>query len=205
VSLRERKKQATRRRVINAARILLRDRGYESTTVDDIAAKAQISRMTFFNYFAGKEKLLEALASEMFADRGELLEEILACDPDSLDQLPQQLDKRLDSVVKYRAFLKMVLQYTRLFSNFQVRSLLANDPIADFLAHNHDSRIDVVTRAQAAGTVRTDIPADEICDLYFALRNEVIGRWLAERGAQPGILKDRSRRAMRVFLQGLKP
>ncbi len=76
VSLRQQKKRATRRRV-GTARSLLHDRGYETTTVDDIVRKAKISRMTFFNYFAGKEKVVEALAMEIFAEQDAVLRELL--------------------------------------------------------------------------------------------------------------------------------
>ncbi|GAA1694504.1 TetR family transcriptional regulator [Fodinicola feengrottensis] len=56
--LRERKKQATRVALAAAAvRLCLRD-GVERVTVDDIAADADVSPRTFFNYFACKEEAI---------------------------------------------------------------------------------------------------------------------------------------------------
>lgn len=53
--LRERKKVATRLSLARAAMRLVEERGYEATTVDDIAALANVSRRTFFRYFGGKD------------------------------------------------------------------------------------------------------------------------------------------------------
>ncbi|WP_329297893.1 TetR/AcrR family transcriptional regulator [Streptomyces sp. NBC_00659] len=58
MSLRERKKLATWRAIREAALRLVEEQGYEATTVEQIAAAANVSRATFFNYFAGKEAVL---------------------------------------------------------------------------------------------------------------------------------------------------
>src|SRR3954452_8389109 len=57
-SLRDRKKQRTRRALVEAAAELFEERGYDATTVADIAAAADIGTRTFFSYFASKEELL---------------------------------------------------------------------------------------------------------------------------------------------------
>jgi AcrR family transcriptional regulator len=56
--LRERKKQETRRRITEAAITLFADRGFERVPVTDIAAAADVSAATVFNYFPAKEDLI---------------------------------------------------------------------------------------------------------------------------------------------------
>jgi AcrR family transcriptional regulator len=55
VSLRERKKLATRRLLRRTVLDLVSDRGYSNVTVEDIAEAANVSPRTFFNYFPSKE------------------------------------------------------------------------------------------------------------------------------------------------------
>jgi AcrR family transcriptional regulator len=52
---RERKKNATRERIREAALRLFRAPGYDATTVGQIAGAAGVSHMTFFRYFPAKE------------------------------------------------------------------------------------------------------------------------------------------------------
>ncbi|KQQ36005.1 BetI family transcriptional regulator [Duganella sp. Leaf126] len=56
--LRDSKKKATRQRISDVATELFFARGFDGVTVDEIAAAAQVSKMTIFNYFARKEELL---------------------------------------------------------------------------------------------------------------------------------------------------
>ena len=56
--LRERKKQQTRRRIVDVAIDLFGERGFENVPVAQIARQAEVSEATVFNYFPSKEDLV---------------------------------------------------------------------------------------------------------------------------------------------------
>jgi AcrR family transcriptional regulator len=57
-TLRDVARNAVRDEVMRCAWDLFGSQGFEATTVDQIAAKAGMSRRTFFRYFAGKDELM---------------------------------------------------------------------------------------------------------------------------------------------------
>jgi len=65
VSVRKSKKEATRQRVLDAARDLFEAHGYEETTVREIARRAEVSVGSVFTTFSSKGDIL----SQVMADR----------------------------------------------------------------------------------------------------------------------------------------
>ncbi len=60
VGRRQRKKQQVRQALVHHALRLFEERGFESVTVEDVTEAADVSRTTFFRYFASKEEVLLA-------------------------------------------------------------------------------------------------------------------------------------------------
>jgi AcrR family transcriptional regulator len=56
--LRERKKQRTREQIVEAAMGLFAERGYQATTIADIATAADVATRTFFSHFPSKEAVV---------------------------------------------------------------------------------------------------------------------------------------------------
>jgi AcrR family transcriptional regulator len=145
-SLRERKKAATRVQLMNVALRLFEAQGFDDTTVDEIAAAAEVAPRTFFRYFATKVDVL-------FADH-----------PDEIALIRDTLAARgpdetvIDAL--RRAMLEGISKAVADPSRFLTRSrLVAAVPAANAHSRYLDSKFeDVIAEAVAAD--RPDPPTD---------------------------------------------
>src|ERR1700754_5102674 len=145
--LRERKRLATRRAILIAAAQLVRERGFDGVTIDEISRVADVSPRTFFNYFGSKE---EAVAGELpvlpdqahvdafIAGRGDILQgigDLLAASVDLASQGHDVGRLRKDIVTRYphltASRMEGFLHYEEELIAVVARRLAAQYPEAD--------------------------------------------------------------------------
>ncbi|MFC9787499.1 TetR/AcrR family transcriptional regulator [Rhodococcus sp. NPDC127528] len=66
LSLRERQKQQTRSHLLETSARLIGERGYQASTIEDIARAAGMSRATVYSYFPSKEAIVRGLVVELW-------------------------------------------------------------------------------------------------------------------------------------------
>ncbi len=64
MSLRQKRKIETKNRIFEVSGKLFKEKGFESTTIDEITKEAGIAKGTFFNYFPTKESLVFYFAEQ---------------------------------------------------------------------------------------------------------------------------------------------
>ncbi|HEY9100876.1 TetR/AcrR family transcriptional regulator [Chitinimonas sp.] len=134
--LRSRKRLATRQGISNAATRLFLARGFDHVTVDEIAAAADVGRMTVFNHFPRKE--------DMFFDRDEagreLLREVLqqrdpAISPvETLRLLAHQLIAEQSPYVRFSADSQGFIATIAASETLKARARAIRDEIAQLVA-----------------------------------------------------------------------
>ncbi|GAA0191080.1 TetR/AcrR family transcriptional regulator [Cytobacillus oceanisediminis] len=99
-------------RILEAARLVLVEEGYERATTNRIASRAEVSPGSLYQYFPDKQAILVAVIDRYSAEIGEELTAVLA---DRLDLPPDQLVRAayeglLDVLEEHREYLRLVTQ-----------------------------------------------------------------------------------------------
>ncbi len=63
-----RRRQRTRRQLLDAARAVIAEKGIDAATIGEIAERADVAFGSFYNHFESKDGLVEALFAEIVAD-----------------------------------------------------------------------------------------------------------------------------------------
>ncbi len=87
---RERNKQRVRSRLYSSAMQLFTEKGYEQTSIEEIAEAADVARGTFFNYFQHKEDLITAWGDSR---RSQLRQGLADTEADGADDLRSTLER----------------------------------------------------------------------------------------------------------------
>lgn len=89
-------REATRTKLLEAARDVIRTKGYAATTVDDICAAAGVTKGSFFHHFESKERLGVAAAEQFQAMADELFTTApYSADPDPRARVLGYIDLRI--------------------------------------------------------------------------------------------------------------
>lgn len=145
---RARKKAATKHTIQEHALRLFVEKGYDATTVEEIAAAAGVSHMTFFRYFPRKEDVVE------YDDYDPLFEELVAERPHDeppLVALHNGLRAGLEKILATdREALLIRMRLVLRDPVLRSRNLLAQDTTRDLIAR---------ALARRAGLTEPDLAA----------------------------------------------
>jgi AcrR family transcriptional regulator len=115
VGLRERKKAATRERIVTAAIDLWSARGMEAVTVEEIAAAADVGKGTVYNYFRAKEDVVVAFLVALDSKALEGVPALADQAGDLADVLNEAALRILEAKADHHAFVRAF--FARLFAS----------------------------------------------------------------------------------------
>jgi AcrR family transcriptional regulator len=101
----------TRRKIYEAAMELFREKGFEPTTMRDIAAKAGVALGGAYYYFSSKDAIVLAFYSEMQANSNEPVVQALAGHKKLKERLRCILEKRLELLEPNRKFCAALFRH----------------------------------------------------------------------------------------------
>lgn len=190
------KKEQTRRAIAAAALSLFEAKGFEGTTMDQIAVAAGISRPTVFNHFARKEDILEVV--------GDLLRERVGSRIQQLHRdgtLADPLASLRNVLVTMAGAFSEYPRTARLFHQYKMQGWGETAPVPVQEERNFIRLL--VEAAQGRGEVRSDFTSQEITDhLMIGLFAATVGPWLA--GQHPDVtLEQLIDRHLDLYMEGI--
>ena len=162
--------------ILAAAAELFGKEGFHAVSTRKIAAAAEISEGTLFNYFSSKNELMRAILQGIYAELTENATEILRQEYDSHRRLQQLALNHVSVMTRDNAlFMRLIQSYLNV-------DLRGYDELRDSVFHKLNLSyawvFDVTVReAQARGELREDVNLSAMRDLFFG-GLEYLGRTL---------------------------
>lgn len=193
IPLRTRQQAQTREEIVRVAFDLFGKRGYESVSVEMIAAAAGISRATFFNYFPQKELILREIA----AARAERLKSVLG--GFRRDSHPPTFASVLGLVLKISEENARISRRSKKLLLDTFFHQAAQGPILAAREKAVESLTEVIQRIPR----RKDVPARLAAETLFSVYLATTLEWLMREGVPQQWLLDTMRTRLRLAWEGV--
>lgn len=193
VSRRERKKEETKERILQASFDLFRKHGVEETTVDEICDAADVAKGTFFNYFAHKEAVFGYLAEHWVAEAERIVAE-------AQEQGPASWQDVRDTFIRFAAYYEEDRELAKYMALEWTRGM--HDPENAVCRRWDALGQQVVSLLQSRGELRADVPAALIHRILGDIYHDTIVMWL-ESPEPPYSLQDELRKRLTLVVEGL--
>jgi len=162
-AIREQKKKITKKAILNAAIQLFGEKGFENTSIEQIAKTAGVGKGTVYSYFTTKRDILYAFCE------GELeyIHEQMAS---KTNQNAPILEQMLTIFMAEFQYITKNPEFGRLF----IREMAFPNPT--FLDDHQDNDkkyfemiFPIIIRAQERGEIRSELEPLHVCGHFFAL------------------------------------
>lgn len=167
---RQRRRLEIELRLLDASQSLFIEKGYDETTVAEIAETADVAYGTFFNYFPAKSDLLAAMGEREVAELSEQLS--------TLSRLPGRIDQAL--TLLFDGFAKRLQA-----ASPRERALAAKIQSITFAAAPADRDLGYqeafaafIRQAVMSGRVRADVAVETLADLLASAYSAMALSWV---------------------------
>jgi AcrR family transcriptional regulator len=176
MSLRERKKHQARQEILRAAHRLIQDGGYTSTRMRDIAAAADVSYQTLYNYFPTKGLILLAILTETADHISTAISTVVAEYNGNLLETLSRINRiRLETIAQGDRELWQIAAIEIFQQNLAAASLYG---LID--ANAHEVLQLLLSRAREFGELKADLNLPLAADTIFSLAQHNLSRYMLD-------------------------
>lgn len=171
---RERRKQEIREKIVQAAIELFESKGCDATTLEEICERAEVSRPTFYSYYASKQELIFALGEKLWLNVAR--------------ELTAHSMARSDSAAAYvEAFFKLTRQEIAKYSRLE-RELIRQSMNSDPSENSHMNILKALTQlfvsvygeGRKQGGIGNRYPIDFLAEMTMGCISSVMMNWAVD-------------------------
>jgi TetR/AcrR family fatty acid metabolism transcriptional regulator len=165
-------KEHTKARIINSAKRLFAEQGYQKTTIVDISRQAGLSEAALYEYFQGKEDLLLTIpdlwVSELLRDLDEQLFGIAG----AVNKLRKYLWWYMRRIEQAPLDAKIVYLFLKTNANFMSTEVYSN--VKNLYAY----LVNIFEEGSRTGELKPDLNPRLARDIFVGTMDHIITRWL---------------------------
>jgi TetR/AcrR family fatty acid metabolism transcriptional regulator len=165
-------KEHTRERIINSAKKLFAEQGYQKTTIVDISKRAGLSEAALYDYFQGKEDLLLTIPDLWVSELVRDLEEQLFGVKGAVNKLRKYLWWYMRRVEQSPVDAKIVYLFLKTNANFLNTEVYSN--VKNFYTH----LVEIFEEGRKSGEMKADLNPRAARDIFVGTMDHIISRWL---------------------------
>jgi AcrR family transcriptional regulator len=106
------KGEQTRRHILQCALELFREKGFDATTMQDVANRADVAKGATYYYFSSKEAIIQAYYEAVQADQEQICAEVFAGSSSLKVRIRSAMHTKFDLAKHDRKLLGVVFRYT---------------------------------------------------------------------------------------------
>ncbi len=170
----------TRNKVINAAKKLISEQGFENISVDDIVKEAGVSTGSFYTYFKRKEDVVEELNRTDFYRLAEIVNGME--DRDILERLQYYCREFLGDIEE--TGIEICRQWVR--NNLSPTDMLLGGEQITKYRYDYRAMQSILTEAVNRGELKNNIPIDDFALFINAELYGLMVAWCMSDGEVKG-------------------
>ena len=199
--LRERQKADRDHRILKAATRLFRDEGYDRTKIETIAARAQVSIGTVYNYYQNKGDLLVAIVSME-------VNEVLRAGAQLIDRPPEDVSEAVNGLISIYLDHSLVYLNKEMWRHAMAISISQPDSPFGGRYSELDDRLAaqvcaLIERLQRRGRVKAGIDATAVGETIFNNTNMMFTIFVKNEGMSLPTLRASIARQLEPLLDAI--
>ena len=189
------RKSTTKNRIIDAAWQLFHEKGYDDTTIEDIIARSETSKGTFYHYFEGKDSLLSSLSN--------VFDSYYVTLYPSLDPEMNAVDKLITLCIQAHQMIFEQIQLNVLSYLYSSQVVTKGDKhLLDQNRFYYKMVRQIAEEGVRRNEIRSDLSASDVVQIYSMTERAIIYDYCISNGSYD--LGEYTRRMIPILLTGIR-